>query len=137
MSDMKKSLLFSLSYVVIGAAAAVTLSGCADLADPYSGGGYYNNDPYYNDGYYERRERDRNRRERERLEREREALEDEREDLERDRKHDEYKPPVVRPPAQEHCPPGFSPSEQKCSAEERRHGCKDIRLNSGLGCVRR
>ena len=38
---------------------------------------------------------------------------------------------------QDTCPPGYQPSEQKCRPEERRHGCKDIRLNSGLGCVHR
>lgn len=37
----------------------------------------------------------------------------------------------------ERCPAGFSPSEQKCSPDERRRGCKDIRLPNGLGCVRR
>lgn len=39
--------------------------------------------------------------------------------------------------SQDRCPAGYSPSEQKCSQEERRRGCKDIRLPSGLGCVRR
>jgi hypothetical protein len=38
---------------------------------------------------------------------------------------------------QQSCPPGFRPSEQKCSPEERRRGCKDMRLPSGLGCVKR
>lgn len=38
---------------------------------------------------------------------------------------------------QDRCPSGFQPSEQKCSVEERRRGCKDMRLPSGLGCVRR
>jgi hypothetical protein len=38
---------------------------------------------------------------------------------------------------EERCPAGFSPSERKCSPDERRRGCKDIRLNSGLGCVSR
>ena len=38
---------------------------------------------------------------------------------------------------QERCPQGFQQSEQKCSSEERRRGCKDIRLDSGIGCVRR
>jgi hypothetical protein len=38
---------------------------------------------------------------------------------------------------QDSCPPGFRPSEQKCSPEERRRGCKDMRMPSGLGCVRR
>ena len=37
----------------------------------------------------------------------------------------------------ETCPPGFRPSEQKCSVEERRRGCKDMRLPGGLGCVTR
>lgn len=37
----------------------------------------------------------------------------------------------------ETCPPGFTASEQKCSDKERRNGCKDIRLPSGLGCVKR
>lgn len=35
------------------------------------------------------------------------------------------------------CPAGFRPSEQKCSPDERRRGCKDMRLPSGLGCVKR
>lgn len=39
--------------------------------------------------------------------------------------------------AAEHCPSGFSPSERKCSQDERRRGCKDMRLPGGLGCVRR
>ena len=39
--------------------------------------------------------------------------------------------------AQDRCPPGFTPSEQKCTDRERRSGCKDMRLPSGLGCVRR
>ncbi len=37
----------------------------------------------------------------------------------------------------EECPPGFRQSEQKCSPDERRRGCKDMRLPGGLGCVRR
>lgn len=39
--------------------------------------------------------------------------------------------------SRETCPPGFRPSEQKCSPEERRRGCKDMRLPGGLGCVKR
>ncbi|MCO6431349.1 MAG: hypothetical protein J5J00_10850 [Deltaproteobacteria bacterium] len=35
------------------------------------------------------------------------------------------------------CPPGFQQSEQKCSQKERKHGCKDIRLPNGIGCVKR
>jgi hypothetical protein len=49
-----------------------------------------------------------------------------------------YRPEYGRPqPSQDRCPPGFQPSEQKCSPEERRRGCKDIRTPSGLGCVNR
>lgn len=35
------------------------------------------------------------------------------------------------------CPSGYQPSERKCTAEERKRGCKDMRLSNGLGCVRR
>ncbi len=43
-----------------------------------------------------------------------------------------------RPSAgQDRCPAGFVRSEQKCTDQERRNGCKDMRLPSGLGCVRR
>jgi hypothetical protein len=48
------------------------------------------------------------------------------------------RPPPPPPAAvREECPPGFRPSEQKCSPDERRRGCKDIRLPGGLGCVKR
>ena len=40
-------------------------------------------------------------------------------------------------PSQDRCPEGFQPSENRCRPEERARGCKDIRLPSGLGCVRR
>jgi hypothetical protein len=52
-----------------------------------------------------------------------------------DRGGDEYRD--RRHEYQDRCPQGYQQSEQKCSNEERRHGCKDIRLNSGIGCVRR
>ena len=136
---------------------AVFVSGCAGLNDPYdpyyggggSGGGYGNRQPpppsnyggYYGNGYnngynygdgYDRRERERLEEERRRLERERERLEQERQ------RQDVYRPPPPPPrPAPDRCPPGFSPSENKCSNEERRRGCKDIRMPSGLGCVHR
>jgi hypothetical protein len=47
------------------------------------------------------------------------------------------RPPPPPPRPVEHCPAGFSPSENKCSREERRRGCQDMRLPGGLGCVRR
>jgi hypothetical protein len=37
----------------------------------------------------------------------------------------------------EECPRGFRPSEQKCSPDERRRGCRDMRMPGGLGCVSR
>lgn len=49
-------------------------------------------------------------------------------------------PSYGRPSAsntRETCPPGFQQSEQKCSPDERRRGCKDMRMPGGLGCVRR
>ena len=141
---------FSVRYAlvrVLGVSllSAVALVGCTDLNSGYGSYGspygspqpppYYGSQPYYGGGYYddgyyrgERRE----------LERERRRLEDERERLERERDRQDYKPvPPVSRPAPESCPPGFSPSEQKCSPEERRRGCRDMRLPGGLGCVDR
>jgi len=136
-------------------AVVFSVVGCAQMSDPngygfgnggypYGGPGpgygpapgpYYGNQPYYGNGYgnnnFDRRERRELERERERLERERERLERERE------KQPQYLPPPMPRPTQERCPPGFSPSERKCSPDERRRGCRDIRLNSGLGCVAR
>ena len=133
-------------------------SGCANLNDPYSGGGggYGSNAPYYggngngggvgyggygNGGYgnggYDNGGYNNNRREQQELERERERLENERERLEREREN-VYRPPAA-PPRQvfERCPAGFTPSEQKCTQDERRRGCRDMRLPGGLGCVDR
>lgn len=119
----------------------LALTSCTELNDPYYSGpsrGY--SDPYYDSGYgsdnyYSSRERERNARERDKIEREKDRIEEERRRLEEERRRQEaYRPP----PAQaERCPSGFSPSEQKCSVEERRRGCKDMRLPGGLGCVRR
>lgn len=39
--------------------------------------------------------------------------------------------------APDRCPPGFKPSERKCTPQERAQGCKDIRTPGGLGCVNR
>jgi hypothetical protein len=91
---------------------------------PAYGGGYYGNDPYYT-------------REQRQLERERQRLEDERRRLEREREYSSRPPPPPPRPAPERCPPGFSPSERKCTPEERRRGCRDMRLPGGLGCVDR
>ena len=108
-----------------------------------SGGGYHGGygDPYDRERHdldHERRESERERRD---IENERQRVEQERERLEEKRAR-EYSRPTAPPPQQrqqrqETCPSGYSPSEQKCSPDERRHGCKDVRLNSGLGCVHR
>jgi len=99
------------------------------LADHYDR--YYGDD----DSDYER---DRIREERHDLEREKDRLRDERDRLAQERDDLQAKQHAQRvQPVQEHCPPGFSPSERKCSQDERRHGCKDVRLPGGLGCVHR
>jgi hypothetical protein len=146
--------LFARSFFV-ALVAASAFSGCSQLNDPYDpyygsqpparpyGGGYYGGDPYYNSGPYYGGSTYSDRRERERLEEERRRLERERDRLERERERQEsYRPPppppAARPPASyDRCPAGFSPSENKCSKEERKQGCKDIRMPSGLGCVNR
>lgn len=131
-------LLSVLSAVVTGAI------GCANLNDPYGGGygspygggynsppsGYYGGPGYYGNGYDGRERRE--------LERERERLEEERARLERERDRQNFQSvPSMARPTQDRCPAGFSPSENKCSPEERRRGCRDMRLPSGLGCVSR
>jgi hypothetical protein len=125
------------------------LTGCINPNDPswssgpsYGntyGGGY--NDPYYNNSYQTERERDRLRdarrdaeRERDRLQHERERLNEDRarHEAEQRRRHEEQSRR-----REERCPSGFSPSENKCSREERQRGCRDMRLPGGLGCVSR
>jgi hypothetical protein len=119
------------------------VSSCAQPGDPYYQGNSGYRDPYYNSGGYNddyyRNERDRDRLERDRrkVDSERRRLEDERRDLERERDANRYTPPPPPVVREERCPSGFSPSEQKCSREERQRGCKDMRLPGGLGCVRR
>lgn len=103
------------------------------LAQPYG----------YDDYEYDRRndyQRERTQEERWKIERERDRLSDERADLEQQRRDIERQKrelATAPAPVAERCPSGFSPSEQKCSREERRRGCKDMRLPGGLGCVKR
>ena len=150
---MKSQIRTFLSFIIMAFSGAL-ISGCVD---PYYSGSYGNGSyggshgPYYDDhhhgGYggryddddYRDRERERLRDEREKLEREREKAEREREraEAERERLEAEREEIAKRPKEPEHCPPGFSPSERKCSAEERRRGCRDMRLPGGLGCVDR
>lgn len=115
------------------------------------------NDPYapsypsssYGSGYsgstYDSYRRDREWRDIDReqrdIERERDRLEQERRNYEEQRRIEEQERRQREAERQRQqqmsCPSGFSPSENKCSAEERRRGCKDMRLPNGLGCVRR
>ncbi|MCB0332130.1 MAG: hypothetical protein KDD55_01455 [Bdellovibrionales bacterium] len=121
--------------------AAFLFVGCTNTNYPYpSGSGY--GDPYRYDDPYRYRDRDhyeykKSRDERRRLEEERERLEAERRRLEEERRKKQKYSNSHKKPKKETCPPGFYPSEQKCSNKERKAGCKDIRLPSGLGCVHR
>ncbi len=38
------------------------------------------------------------------------------------------------PPQPERCPAGFEPGNHRCSNEERRRGCKDMRMPGGTTC---
>lgn len=121
------------------------VAGCTNTNYPYTPGTGYN-DPYRYDDSYNYRDRDhyhdsyerrRAREERRRLEAERQRLEAERRRLEEARrKKKKHSKPHIKP-KKETCPPGFRPSERKCTKKERKHGCKDIRLPGGLGCVNR
>jgi hypothetical protein len=151
----QKMLLKRTFALVFISAVHVFAVGCANLNDPYGynsgynapppppasyygGTPYYGGNPYYGGGYYGGAPIRREQRE---LERERQRLEDERRRLERERQNQQnvpqqYTRPSPPPPA-DRCPAGFSPSERKCTQEERRRGCRDMRMPSGLGCVSR
>jgi len=124
----------------------INLLSCADLNNSYpSSGGY--RDPYYgrqtyrdNDYYRDKRIR----REERELERERDRLEDERRELERERSRSERRErrshssgEHASPPREVGCPSGFYPSDKKCTKDERKHGCKDLRNSAGQLCVHR
>jgi hypothetical protein len=157
---LKNLNLKTFGYKFIAFSVLYLLSGCDALNNSYSrpydsrydnrSGGYYDpyaRDPYQNnnDYYYQqeaqRRERDRLYNEQRRLDHERNRIEGERERLrneERQNLQNQYTPPPPPPrPREERCPSGFQPSENKCSREERRRGCQDMRLPGGLGCVKR
>lgn len=121
-----------LTALILILLAAVT-SSCVAPGNNYypASSGGYGYDPYYD-----------NNRERDRLERERDRLERERWEFERERQRQQQPvyqppPPPARVPQPDRCPPGFSPSEVKCSPQERQRGCKDLRTPGGLGCVKR
>ena len=133
---MKKPLFINSLCLLLGIFIGLFyLEGCTNVGYPYSSG-LGGNDSYYDpytpsypttyrsdDEYYRRRE----------LERERHREERKRQ-IERDKWRARENP---KPKIEERCPSGYTPSEQKCSVEERRKGCKDMRLPGGLGCVRR
>ena len=52
-----------------------------------------------------------------------------------DRHHDNDRPrgDYRREPAPLNCPPGTRPNNHRCTAEERRRGCKDYGANDGTG----
>jgi hypothetical protein len=132
----------------------ILIASCAPLNDGGYGNYGYDRDDYYQnrryqpsenyyrdrDRYRQRQEWDRIQEEQDKIEDERRRLDDERLRIERDRQR--VQPSLAPPPApparpEERCPRGFSPSEQKCSREERKRGCQDMRLPGGLGCVKR
>lgn len=124
----------SLKITLFSLLLILTISAC----DPYYNGGYNSPPPYYgNSGYnydndyYSRREAEKARNERYRLEKERDRLEDERRRYE-DQRHNQpvYNPPVQRQPD---CPSGFYKGA-KCSNDERRRGCRDLRGPNGDSC---
>lgn len=151
--------------IALKASALMTLlaaAGCAELNDPYYSGSRYPNSGYggYNDPYddgrwqyeqgrrdaerearrdreehrQERRDREREnerdrQRERDREEQQRRRVEEERARQEAQRQYEQRQ--------QDHCPAGFHETNRKCSDNERRHGCKDIKTPSGLRCINR
>ena len=136
--SMIKNMITKNLLKLVALGTPLFFAGCAEFNDPYypssPSRGYSNS--YDNDDYYRNRERDRIHHDKHELDRERDRIENERRQLEeqRRRERDAYRPP---PPREDRCPSGFSPSEQKCSSDERRRGCRDVRLPSGLGCVSR
>ena len=68
------------------------------------------------------------RRERRKLEQEREKLKEEREQLQDEREQNIRRQPV------ESCPSGFHPGSHRCTAEDRKRGCKDMRMQGGTTC---
>ena len=126
---MKRTIMLSLAalFLCIGVNAAT--------ADRYHD--YDDNDGYdESDGYddydrhdsYDRDEYNRDRRE---LDRERERLDEERDRLREERRRLERE---EERPTPDSCPSGFHPGNHRCSNEDRKRGCKDMRRPSGLTC---
>jgi hypothetical protein len=131
-----KPVLKSLAPLACAISLTSGLWGCVPIASTY----YDDSAPYYEDSPYPGHEhrREHLNREREKLRDERRRIEQERRRLEEEqRRREEAATRPPEPPRQTHCPAGYRPSEQKCTDKERKHGCKDVRLDSGLGCVHR
>jgi hypothetical protein len=138
-----KSYFYSLIILI-----TLFIAGCAGFNDPFApSGGFGRNDSWGSSSWDSHNDWERRRIEQDRweLEQERRRVRDEQRRLDRERENQwnrpttpPYVPPMNRPQVrEERCPSGFSPSENKCSVEERRRGCKDMRLPGGLGCVKR
>lgn len=136
-SQAKK--VFKLAFM----AAVLMLAGCAPTS--YDSGPYYPpyDSGYYRPGYYDddRYDRWRERREWEEHERREHDRERSDHDRDRDRYHDRDRepmkppPPPPPPPREElRCPPGTHESTHRCTAEERKRGCKDYGGPAGRGC---
>lgn len=141
---MKMRSLSRTCFQVFGLFTIVAFAGCAEFNDGFSGYDSGYSDPYYDNGRYDNgryRDRDDYRRRRDWEERRDDRREIERErrrvEEERAREAARHRPPPPPPRQNDRCPSGFSPSENKCSPQERKRGCRDIRLPSGLGCVSR
>lgn len=132
-------------FLLLCAVSIMNAVGCAGVSDPYGYGRPYNPPPpYYGGGPYyggpgEFSGTGPIRRERRELEQEREKLYQERRRLERERQLQTSQPPTPARPSvvPERCPAGFRASERKCTPQERKKGCRDMRLPGGLGCVSR
>lgn len=119
--------LFLLTNILLISSTLYAEHYAEDSYGNYDDESEYDRDSRYDDSV----DRERERRE---LDRERRKLEYDRERLEEERRIEDDADDSQE---QEVCPRGFSPSENKCSQEERRNGCKDMRLPGGLGCVKR
>lgn len=141
--ELTKQLTLSTSLLVVGATLFI---GCAELntpgqyppSSPAYGYGYPPRSSYYDNYGDYRRERNEIRRDQRELDEERRELDrqkfellqqQKRLDQERHRQHERQR-------QEERCPAGWHPSERKCTKKERNAGCQDMRIPSGLGCVR-
>ena len=141
--------MFRLLLSATALGSLMLLVSCTEINEPYGSSPHYDSydRPYYEDYHdhdWRDREREREWEEQKRIEHERERLDRERRHLDEERReedhrrHEEPARPTPRPqPKVESCPSGYTPSERKCTPDERKRGCKDVRLDSGLGCVKR